>query len=412
MSKKQYFVVILILGALSTISPFSIDMYLPGFPSIAKNLGTSIANVQLSLTSYLVGIAIGQLFYGPLLDRFGRKKPLYIGLLIYVLASVACALSNTVENLILMRFVQAIGGCAGMVAAQAMVRDIFPVNKTAQAMALLMLVIAVSPMIAPTVGGFVTAHYDWHTVFMILAGITIVILMAAYFFLPDGAKPDQEVSLRPKQVIKKYVEVTKNRQFLVYMLIGGVAGAAPFAYISGSADVFMNIYGVTEQQYGWIFALLAFSMIGSTQLNHILLKRFTSQQIIKVALTYQTVIGFVLILGVWNGWLNVYALIGMMFIFLTGHGLANPNAAALTLAPFSRNAGSAAAMMGSMRMAMGGLVSGAVSIFHNGTASPMVIMMTFCAVGGLLTLVIDTNLKRVEKKRKAMEDEKQHSMAV
>lgn len=411
MSKKQYFVVILILGALSTISPFSIDMYLPGFPAIAENLGTSIANVQLSLTSYLIGIAIGQLFYGPLLDRFGRKKPLYIGLVIYVLASVACAFTTSVENLILMRFFQAIGGCAGMVAAQALVRDIFPVNKIAQAMALLMLVIAVSPMIAPTLGGYVTAHYSWNVVFMILAAITMLIIIASYFFLPDGSNPDTEVSLKPKQVLKKYIEVSKNRQFLVYMLIGGVAGAAPFAYISGSADVFMNIYHVTEQQYGWIFALLATAMIGSTQLNHILLKRFSSQQVIKVALTYQTIIGFIMIIGVWNNWLNVFSLIGLMFIFLTGHGLSNPNAAALTLAPFSRNAGSAAALMGSARMAMGGLVSAAVSIFHNGTANPMVIMMSFCAVGGLLTLILDSSLKKNARKRKAME-EKQHSMAI
>ncbi|WP_186757852.1 Bcr/CflA family multidrug efflux MFS transporter [Echinicola salinicaeni] len=411
MSKKQYFVVILILGALSTISPFSIDMYLPGFPAIAENLGTSIANVQLSLTSYLIGIAIGQLFYGPLLDRFGRKKPLYIGLAIYVLTSVACAFTTNVENLILMRFFQAIGGCAGMVAAQALVRDIFPVNKIAQAMALLMLVIAVSPMIAPTLGGYVTAHFSWHVVFLILAAITTIIIIASYYFLPDGSKPDTDVSLRPKQVLKKYIEVSKNRQFLVYMLIGGVAGAAPFAYISGSADVFMNIYHVTEQQYGWIFALLATAMIGSTQLNHILLKRFSSEQVIKVALTYQTIVGFIMIIGVWNDWLNVFTLIGLMFIFLTGHGLCNPNAAALTLAPFTRNAGSAAALMGSARMAMGGLVSAAVSVFHNGTANPMVIMMSFCAVGGLLTLILDSSFKKNARKRKEME-EKQHSMAL
>ncbi|MDN3670757.1 Bcr/CflA family multidrug efflux MFS transporter [Echinicola jeungdonensis] len=394
MSKKQYFIIILILGALSTISPFSIDMYLPGFPAIAKNLNTSIANVQLSLTSYLVGIAIGQLFYGPLLDRFGRKKPLYIGLFIYVLASVGCVFTQNVDNLILMRFIQAIGGCAGMVAAQALVRDIFPVTKTAQALAMLMLVIAVSPMIAPTLGGHITAHFHWHMVFLTLAAITLVILIASYFVLPEGAKPDPAVSLRPHKVLKNYLEVSKNPQFLTYMLVGGIAGATPFAYIAGSADVFMNIYGVTEQQYGWIFASLATAMIGSTQLNHLLLKRFTSQQIIRVSLTYQTLVGFILILGVWNNWFNVITLIALMFVFLSGHGLCNPNAAALTLAPFSRNAGSAAAMMGSMRMAMGGVVSAAVSVFHNGTASPMVIMMTFCSVGGLLTIIIDKSVKK------------------
>ena len=276
MSRKEHFILILILGALCTISPFSIDMYLPGFPAMAENLNTSIANIQLSLTAYLIGIAIGQLFYGPLLDKFGRKKPLYVGLVIYVLASIACAYTHSVDHLILMRFIQAIGGCVGMVAAQALVRDIFPINKTAQALSLLTLVIAVSPMVAPTLGGYMTAHYNWQTVFLVLAAITSLILIAIKWYLPVGASPDSSISLRPRKVVKNYLLVLKNRQFLIYMLVGGIAGAAPFAYIAGSADVFMNRYGISETGYGWIFALLATAMIGSTQMNHILLRNYTS----------------------------------------------------------------------------------------------------------------------------------------
>src|SRR5690606_10360238 len=153
MTGKQQFTLILILGSLSTISPFSIDMYLPGFPAIAEDLQTTIPVVQLSLTSYFVGIAVGQLLYGPLLDRFGRKKPLYVGLLVYILSSLACALIHTPNALISMRFLQAIGGCAGMVAAQTLVRDLFPVDKTAQAFSWITLVIAVSPIVAPALGG-------------------------------------------------------------------------------------------------------------------------------------------------------------------------------------------------------------------------------------------------------------------
>lgn len=390
MGKKEYFVSILILGALSTISPFSIDMYLPGFPAIAKNLDTSISNVQLSLTSYLVGIAIGQLFYGPLLDKFGRKKPLYLGLVIYVVASIACAFTYSVNHLILMRFVQAIGGCVGMVAAQALVRDIFPINKTAQVLSLLTLVIAVSPMIAPTVGGYVTSHFNWQMVFWVLAGITMLIIVAVKLYLPTGAPPDESLSLRPSKVIKNYHLVLKNRQFLTYMLVGGIAGAAPFAYIAGSADVFMNKYGISETGYGWIFAILATAMIGSTQMNHILLKKYKSEQIIKVSLLYQSVVGFLMIMGVWLQWLNVYSLIFLMFIFLTGHGLNSPNTAALSLEPFSKNAGSASAMMGSLRMAMGGLASAMVSVFHSGTALPMVAMMAACAFVGVFVLNLGT----------------------
>lgn len=380
------------MGALCTISPFSIDMYLPGFPELARDLNTPISNIQLSLTAYLIGIAIGQLFYGPLLDKYGRRKPLYFGLGIYVLASVGCALSQSVENLILMRFLQAIGGCAGMVSAQAIVRDIFPVGKTAQVLSLLTLVIAVSPMIAPTVGGYVTAFYNWHWVFIILAGLTVLIWIGAVLVLPKGAEPDHEVSLKPTRVWKNYGLVLQNRQFLVYMLVGGLAGAAPFAYIASSADVFINIYQVSEQTYGWIFGILAFAMIGSTQLNHILLRKYKSQQIIHFSLHYQVFTGLLLILGIYAQILNVYTLVGLMFLFLTAHGLNSPNTAALSLAPFSRNAGSASALLGSMRMAMGGVVSAIISLFHNGTAMPMVMGMAACALAGFIILKADEQI--------------------
>ena len=391
-SKTEYFKIVLILGALCTISPFSIDMYLPGFPEMAETLNTPISNIQLSLTAYLVGIAIGQLFYGPLLDKYGRKKPLYAGLAIYILASIGCALSQSVENLIFMRFLQAIGGCAGMVSAQAIVRDIFPVEKTAQAMSLLVLVIAVSPMIAPTLGGFVTAAYDWHWVFIILAALTALIWLATVVVLPAGALPDREVSLKPKKVWDSYIKVLSNRQFLVYMLAGGIAGAAPFAYIASSADVFMNVYGFSEHQFGWLFALLAFAMIGSTQLNHILLKKFSSQQIINFSLHYQSFTGLLLVTGVFFNLLNVYSLITLMFVFLTAHGLNGPNTTALAMAPFSKNAGSASAMLGSMRMAIGGIVTAIVSLFHATSAFPMVVGMAICAFGGFIVLKMDQRL--------------------
>nr|HPI81252.1 multidrug effflux MFS transporter [Cyclobacteriaceae bacterium] len=247
--KKYYFFTILILGGLATISPFSIDMYLPGFTAIAKDLDTGIDQVQLSLTSYIFGISIGQLFYGPLLDRFGRRKPLYSGLAIYILASVGCAFTNSVESLIIMRFLQAIGGCVGMVAAQALVRDLFPVNKTAQVFSLIILVIAVSPMVAPTLGGYITGSIGWHWVFIILAIIALAIVAAVYFFLPTGKRADHSISLKPKAVLASYYEVTRQPQFLIYTVAGGIAMAGPFAYIAGSSDVYMNIYHVTEQQY-------------------------------------------------------------------------------------------------------------------------------------------------------------------
>ncbi|MBD0287947.1 MAG: Bcr/CflA family efflux MFS transporter, partial [Flavisolibacter sp.] len=189
MTRKQHFITILILGALSTISPFSIDMYLPAFPSIAENLHAPMAQIQLSLTSYFIGISSGQLLYGPLLDRFGRKLPLYFGLAVYVLASVGCVFVQNAEALIGLRFVQALGGCVSLVASRALVRDLFPVSETARVFSLLLLVLAVSPMLAPTVGGYVTAAFGWHTIFIILAAIGVFILLACVFYLSEGRKP-------------------------------------------------------------------------------------------------------------------------------------------------------------------------------------------------------------------------------
>jgi len=405
MARKEYFFIILILGALATISPFSIDMYLPGFPAIATDLKTTIDQVQLSLTSYFIGIALAQLLYGPLLDRFGRKIPLYIGLIIYVIASIGCAFTLSVHSLIAMRFLQALGGCVGMVAAQTLVRDLFPVNKTAQAFSMITLVIAVSPMIAPTVGGYVTAAFGWHWVFIILAGITTMIMVAVYFFLPKGKSPDTSLSLRPKAVLSSFRVVIKQPQFLIYTLAGGLATAAPFAYIAGSPDVFMNIYGVSEQQYGWIFAILACGMIGSTQLNHFLLKRFTSEQIIKVTLSYQGLVGLVLVSGTLYNGFGLFSLLTLMFIFLTGQGLIGPNTTALSLAPFAKHTGSAAALLGSWRMGAGAIISAIVSFLHNKTALPMVGMMAICAGVSLVILLTGNAVVRNRARKKDVEEE-------
>lgn len=404
MTTKQQFVLILILGALSTISPFSIDMYLPGFPAIVKDLNTTISMVQLSLTSYFIGIAAGQLLYGPLLDRYGRKIPLYAGLLVYILASLGCALTNSVNGLIGMRFLQAVGGCAGMVAAQTLVRDLFPVDKTAQAFSSITLVIAISPMIAPAVGGYVTAAFGWHAVFIILAALTAMIIAGVYLVLPLGKEADPTLSLRPKPVLKNFYKVIRQRQFLLYTTAGGLATAAPFAYIAGSADVFMNIYHTSEEEYGWIFAFIAFIIIGSTQLNHLLLRRFRSSQIIRKALIYQTCIGLLLITGTWFGWFGKVELIALIALFLAGHGLTNPNSNAMSLAPFSKHTGSAASLAGSFRMGMGGVASALVSVFHDGTSMPMIGVMVFCVLGGLVILLIGQSIMKPADDMELKED--------
>jgi DHA1 family bicyclomycin/chloramphenicol resistance-like MFS transporter len=388
MTRRQHFIVILILGALSTIGPFSIDMYLPGFPSIAKDLGTTVAEIQLSLTSYFIGISIGQLLYGPLLDRFGRKLPLYIGMIIYILASLGCVLVHSVHSLIFMRFLQALGGCVTLVASRALVRDLFPVSETAKVFSMLMLVLAVSPMLAPTVGGYVAVAFSWHVIFIILAAIATIVLLACLFLLPEGKKADPTLSLKPGPIVNSFLTVLKQPQFYTYAASGSIASAVTYAYIAGSPDVFMDIYKVEERMYGWIFAFIAVAIIGSSQLNRVFLKRYTSEQLIRVALIWQIVIGLFLIIGAYLNWFGLYSLIITIFLFMAGQGFTVPNASALSIAPFSRLAGSASALLGAFQLGLGSLVSALVSIFNNGTSMPMVISLTTCAVLGYLILLL------------------------
>src|SRR6476620_3511849 len=300
--RKKKFLLILILGLLSAIGPFSIDMYLPGFPNIAADLHTTVANVSYSLSSFFIGISAGQLLYGPLLDRFGRKKPLYSGLAVYFIASLMCAFVASVNSLILLRFLQALGACGGMVASRAMVRDLFPVNEIAKVFSMLMLVIGVSPIIAPTVGGYITAAFGWQYVFVALTVMTAFILGGVYFVLPESKKSDPAFSLKPKPIIHGFLNVLKQPQFYTYALTGSIATSGLYAYISGSPYVFMPLFIVSEKEYGWIFALIALGLIGSSQVNSVLLSTWKGEQIIKVALLCQSIIGIFLFTGTLFGW--------------------------------------------------------------------------------------------------------------
>ncbi|MBB6002993.1 multidrug effflux MFS transporter [Arcicella rosea] len=380
MSKKTYYSLILILGSLTALAPFSIDMYLPGFPAIAEDLNTSAAKVSLTLSGFFIGISAGQLLYGPLLDHFGRKKPLYFGLSLYIISSIACIWAKNIDTLIVLRFIEAIGACAATVASVAMVRDLFPVKDSAKVFSLLMLVLGVSPMIAPTVGGIVTASFGWQSVFIILSGIGIALLLSVIFWLPNSFKPDPSHSLKPEPIIRDFISVIVEPQFYTYALTGAVSFAGLFAYVSGSPMIFMNVFKVNEQVYGWIFAFLSIGFIGASQLNNIVLRRFKSEQIIQVALLTQVLVGFIFLVASYNDWLNLGITLFLLFLFLSCIGFANPNMAALSLAPFSKNAGTASALMGAIQMGMGSLISVVISMFDEPSTLPMVAAMAGSAL--------------------------------
>ena len=387
LSKKQYFKLILILGSLTALGPFSIDMYLPGFSGIAKDLNTTVANVSMTLSSYFIGISAGQLLYGPLLDRFGRKKPLFIGLLIYILASLGCVFVTDIDTFIGLRFIQAVGSCAATVASVSMVRDLFPVKDIPKVFSLLMLVVGLSPMLAPTIGGYVTAYYGWHTVFFILMCMGIVILVASQILLPNTYLPDTSISLKPRPIITNFISIIKEPQFYTYAFAGAIAFSGLFTYVAASPILFMDIFKVDGKTYGWIFAFMSLSFISASQLNSLLLRRFKSEQMIFGALISQSVIVILFLILSMNNVLGLYGTIVMLFLFLSCLGISNPNTAGLTLAPFARNAGSASALMGAIQLGLGAFVSFTVGVFVHNSIVSMVVIMTITTLLALVILI-------------------------
>jgi DHA1 family bicyclomycin/chloramphenicol resistance-like MFS transporter len=394
------------LGLLSAIGPFSIDMYLPAFPDIAKGLNTSVAHVMLSLSSFFLGISIGQLIYGPLLERYGRKRPLMIGLSIYLIASLACALSPSVDMLVAMRFFQALGGCAGMVAARAVIRDVFEGKEIARVFSAIMLVVAVSPMIAPTLGGYLSSLVGWRYVFGALFLLDLFILTLVVLTLKETRAPNPSFSLKPPDIAKSFWSVLWHPQFLAFALTGAVANAGIYAYITGSPQVFMEIHGVSAQTYGWIFAALAAGLIGATQVNNLVLAKYEQERIILSACTVQTISAITLAVLALMQVDSLVAILALVFVFLCCQGFIFPNASSLSIAPFGHNAGTASALMGALQMGVGALVSSAVSNFQDHTARPMCVAMMLTAVSGLtINLLGRRRLTRLAKMETVLEEE-------
>ena len=297
--------------------------------------------------------------------------------------------------LIFFRFVQALGGCVGMVAPNAVVRDLFPVEQSARVFSMLILILGVSPILAPTFGGYMVAAWGWKPIFFVLAIITAIILITVFIWLPETRKPDPTYSLKPAAILGNFAQVLKEKQFTTYAFSGNLVSAALFAYIAGSPFVFMEIHDVSQQVYGWIFALIAAGLITSSQINSLLLRKYKSDRILRTVITIQASLGIIMWIGSATHLFNLYGLIAIMMLFLSCQGFIFPNAAAMAMAPFTKHAGSAAALMGSFQMAMGALASALGGVFFNETIMPMVtIMLVFCLTGFTLFIIGQKRLKK------------------
>ncbi|MBW2961094.1 multidrug effflux MFS transporter [Mesonia aestuariivivens] len=371
-NKKREQIILLVLGTLIALGPFSVDMYLPSFESIANDFSTTKAQIGFSLTSYFVGIALGQLAYGPIMDKFGRKKPLLIGLIIYIIAALSCFYSPNLYWLIISRFFLAAGASAGMVASKAVVRDIFPPNEVARAMSFLMLIMGGAPIIAPTVGGIVITYFTWHIIFLILALFAVLMFISVFKFLPESITPDSTINLKLKEVFKKYKGILEDKIFLTFSLAGSLSIGAMFAYISNAPTLFMDNFKLTESQFGWLFGMNAAGLILGSQLNRLALKKNTTFNVtLKIAFM---LVGLGLLFLMNAYWLNnFYTTVILLFFILFLLGFQNPNTTALSLFPFTKKAGRASALVGSFKMIFGAIASFIISKFTGSSMIPLAI---------------------------------------
>jgi MFS transporter, DHA1 family, multidrug resistance protein len=392
-SARSNLLIILILGALSTVSPFSIDMYLPAFPQIARDLGTTPAQISLSVSGYFIGLALGQLFYGPLLDRFGRKPPLYAGLSLFAVASLGCIAVRSPELFITFRLLQALGGCVAQVGAIAMVRDFFPARESARILSLLMLVLSVSPLFAPSIGSVIATTIGWPWIFVALAGFAVLLMLVIGLLLPEGHRPDPEISLLPRAVLGGFQQILVDPQFHTYAFAGAFAFGGLFVYVAGSPIVFIDGFQVGPRAYGLIFAVLACGFIGGSQFNIWLSRRFADHKVFRVAVICQNAIMLIIVVGTFYGWYGLPGTVALLLVYLPFCGIAYPNAAAIALAPFSRNVGSAAAVLGFAQMGIGALASTGVGLLHATSSLAVFMLMGATAVIGLVFLL--ANQRRV-----------------
>lgn len=375
---------LILLGALTAIGPLSIDMYLPSFPLIEQSLGGRPGDMELTLASFFIGLTLGQLFYGPFSDRFGRKRPLYVGLGIYILASLACAMADSMTALTIGRFFQAIGGCAGMVIPSAVVRDRTGARESARAFSLLMLVMGLAPILGPILGGQVLTAFGWRAIFLCLAGFGGALLLAVHFGLPETHDIRHEPPLKLGNVLKNYGRLLTNRPFLGYTLAGGLAMSGMFSYIAGSPFVLIKLYGIAPEHYGWAFGLNAFGLIAASQINARLLRKQPATRLLRTALWFPAASALALLGLALAGQITLAWFMLGFFVFVASLGFIAPNATGSALATHGQQAGTAAALVGAMQFLCATLAGALVGLLHDGSGRPLALVMAICGCGAWL----------------------------
>jgi Bcr/CflA subfamily drug resistance transporter len=387
MTNRQRMQLVLVLGALIAIGPLTIDMYLPALPAITAGLQTTETAVQLTLTGTLLGLALGQLLIGPVSDVVGRRLPLLAGLAAHIVASVLCVFAPNIAVLGVLRVLQGLGVAAATVVATAVVRDLFSGASFARIFSRLMLVMGLAPVLAPTLGSGLLRWTEWRGVFAALAVLGASLIVVAAVKLPETLDVSRRRHGGVAATLRDYRGLVNDRAFVGLVLVAGLAMASLFAYVSGSSFVLQQEYGLDEQQFGLAFGAGAVGLIGATQFNVRLLRRYTPQQILVIALVGGTAAGLLLVLFAATGIGGLGTLLASLWLVLAAAGLALPNAPALAMSRHSEAAGTAAALLGAVQFGVGALSAPLAGLFGTGSV-PMAIVIAGGMAGALAVMVL------------------------
>lgn len=388
MTGAQRLRLVLVLGSLIAIGPLTIDMYLPALPAITDAMHTTSTAVQLTLTGTLAGLGLGQLVIGPLSDAYGRRRPLIYGLILHVVASALCVVAPDVMTLGVLRVLQGLGVAASSVVAMAVVRDLFDGSAFAKLFSRLMLVMGAAPVLAPTLGGAVLGWTQWRGVFVALAGFGIALTLVAVFGLRETLPVERRRSGGAAGTLRMYRTLLRDRTFVGLVLVAGLAMAALFAYVAGSSFVMQGQYGLDEQQFAIAFGAGAAGLIGATQLNVRLLRRYTPQRILVGALAGGTVAGVVLVLLATTGAGGLPALLAGLWAVLAAGGLALPNAPALAMSRHGEAAGTAAALLGAVQFGVGAVAAPMVGVLGADAIGMTVVILAGMAAALLIAVPV------------------------
>ncbi|MGO4570406.1 multidrug effflux MFS transporter [Microvirga sp. 2TAF3] len=367
----------LVLGMLSAIGPFAIDMYLPAFPAISRELQVDVGAVQMSLMSFFLAVAICQVIYGPISDQVGRKPPIYFGLTLFILGAIGCSFAKSAEMLIAFRFLQGVGACASMVITRAIIRDLHTGAEAARLMATTMLVFSVSPILAPLAGSMLTEFFSWRVIFWAIAGIGLIGLVIVATLLPE-TRVSGTSHRSIGGIARTYGNLLRDWRFLGLVFIGGLGQSSFFAYLAGSSVVFIEHFGLTPSRYSLVFASNAIAFIGGAQFNSMLMRRFGAERVVRTAISVFAALTTLLFVLTLAGIDSAFVLWGLLFMSFGCLGLVIPSTAVLALETHGPIAGTASALMGTLQLCSGAIVIMLVSAFFDGSSLSMVAAIAVC----------------------------------